>query len=648
MNYIIYIYNMNNYYIKYIKYKNKYIKLKESTVTKTSDTIINNTIKEPIDLHYTKYMKYKTKYNETKGLVGGVEPCPKIFGFLGFTNKPIEHYLTNYDCTYNILKDKINNKLENFNYKEFKRINKETENSKVPITVAYLRHRGFPVKFLWNKGFPMRLLKEQYTLNEFKEGNFPLITLYKYGNFDIKTLYEEFGFQVINFKNNKFTVKQLKESIDIDAKTLLNGLYSVEELKEEGFDAKAFKSAGFRVQDLYLKRFSIKEIVEAGFTTSELRSLFDMKSLIDAGIDAKRLFDEGYTLLELRKLGFTLKKLLEAGFTLEELIPVGFTFQEFKEAGFDESELKKTGIAIESYLWYNDSKDQKFSLNNIYKDSVQEKINRVYSKFLKAKTNIDEENVNIKYYDYGLKYNITYHRTKLLKINFINEHFNIGIQLFRLPNCMLFIENYIYNYFNFSKIDLLSVGSGNGLFEKCCQDIFGVEIICIDPIPLSYRSKGLTVPYITSQYNTISEYVSSTNTKKDESFLLLIWTDPSLNYDVEAIIALNPLAFFIIYGKFPSAGSQNISSKLENESFTLGDQEYRQISVTTGIGFYVNQEIDIKMSLCINITKAKKYTSNEFSDSSYYKSQLYYKLKNNEDYQMENYVNIPKNSLFKL
>ena len=56
---------MINYYIKYIKYKNKYLKLKESTVTKTSDTTINNTIKEPIDLHYTKYMKYKTKYNET-------------------------------------------------------------------------------------------------------------------------------------------------------------------------------------------------------------------------------------------------------------------------------------------------------------------------------------------------------------------------------------------------------------------------------------------------------------------------------------------------------------------------------------------------------------------------------------------------------
>jgi len=629
---------MNNYYIKYIKYKNKYLKLKVSTVTKTSDTTINNTIKEPIDLHYTKYMKYKTKYNETKGLVGGVEPCPKIFGLFGLTNKPIEHYLSNYNCTYDILKDKINNKLENFNYQEFKRINKETENSKVPITVAYLRHRGFPVKFLWNKGFPMRLLKEQYTLNEFKAGNFPLISLYKYGNFDIKTLYEEFGFQVFNFKNNKFTVKQLKESIDIDARTLLNGWYSVEELKEGGFDAKAFKSAGFRVQDLHLKRFSIKEIVEAGFTTSELRSLFDMKSLIDAGIDAKRLFDEGYKLLELRTLGFTLKKLLEARFTLEQLKSVGFTFEEYKEAGVLDSKLKEIGIAIESYLWFNDSKDQKFSLNNLYEDDKQKLVSLFYNSFLYERAELDKGNgIIIKTID-----DITYHRTKLLKINFINEHFNIGIQLFRLPNCMLFIENYIYNYFNFSKIDLLSVGSGNGLFEKCCQDIFGVEIICIDPIPLSYRSKGLTVPYITYQYNTISEYVSSTNTKKDESFLLLIWTDPSLNYDVEAIIALNPLAFFIIYGKnFPLAGSEEIRGALENESFTLGDQEYRQISVTTGIGFYVNQEIDIKMSLCINITKAKKYILNEINDLSYYKSKLYYNLKQNDD-QIKNTVILGK------
>jgi len=33
------------YYIKYIKYKNKYLKLKDSNVTKISDTTINNTIK---------------------------------------------------------------------------------------------------------------------------------------------------------------------------------------------------------------------------------------------------------------------------------------------------------------------------------------------------------------------------------------------------------------------------------------------------------------------------------------------------------------------------------------------------------------------------------------------------------------------------
>jgi hypothetical protein len=67
-----------------------------------------------------------------------------------------------------------------------------------------------------------------------------------------------------------------------------------------------------------------------------------------------------------------------------------------------------------------------------------------------------------------------------------------------------------------------------------------------------------------------------------------------------------------------------------------------QISVTTGT------EVNIKMSLYINITKAKEYTSNEFSDSSYYKSELYYKLKDNDDYQIENVVNIPKNSFFEL
>ena len=83
---------MINYDIKYIKYKNKYLKLKGGTVTKISDASINNKIKEPIDLYYKKYMKYKTKYIESKRLVGGVETCPKIFGYSCNSKSPLNPF----------------------------------------------------------------------------------------------------------------------------------------------------------------------------------------------------------------------------------------------------------------------------------------------------------------------------------------------------------------------------------------------------------------------------------------------------------------------------------------------------------------------------------------------------------------------------
>jgi hypothetical protein len=255
---------------------------------------------------------------------------------------------------------------------------------------------------------------------------------------------------------------------------------------------------------------------------------------------------------------------------------------------------------------------------------------------------MNKNNVNIQF-NRGT-YDITFWGRKLFKVNFIYEHFNIAIKFFTLPYCMRFIENYLYNYFNFSKIDLLSIGSGNGLFEKCCQDVFGIKIICIDPSPLSFRSNGLAVEYIKPTYNTIDEYILSPTEKKAESFLLLIWTDPTLDYDIKAIIALKPLAFFIIYGTFPVAGSENIRDILEeNESFMLEDQQdqqYKQMFVTTGNGIYRNQKINIKMSLCINITKADKYTEEELNELSYYKRELFYILKQNDAPQIENTVNL--------
>ena len=310
----------------------------------------------------------------------------------------------------------------------------------------------------------------------------------------------------------------------------------------------------------------------------------------------------------------------------------------------------------DSYLWYADNIDSKFSMINIYQDKEQNKVSSVYNEFLNKRKTFMEffQNKKTLTKDHieivlnGKIYNITYYGIKLLKVNFNYNHFNEGITFFKLPICMKFIEDFLYNFFDLSDIDLISVGSGNGLFEKCCEDVFGKEIICIDPSPLDSKSSGLERPYKEPTFSNVDEYLSSSK-KKDKSILLLIWPEPSLNYDIKAILKLKPISFFIIYGKFPVACSHDLNELLysEEKNITLKykrlpEENYEKIAITTGFGnlkmeSYL-QPFNIKMSVCIKKTissdifmlnSEKKYTEIK-SNYSYCKrnliSKLYYDL----------------------
>jgi hypothetical protein len=110
---------------------------------------------------------------------------------------------------------------------------------------------------------------------------------------------------------------------------------------------------------------------------------------------------------------------------------------------------------------------------------------------------------------------------KILSYSFDDTKLNDGINLLSLPRCMRFLEKNLFNLFNFTDIDLLSIGSGNGLFEKITETIFGVKIICIDPAPISFNSSGLETPYLSPKYRVVDEYLCEPS-RKSESILLLI------------------------------------------------------------------------------------------------------------------------------
>ena len=240
---------------------------------------------------------------------------------------------------------------------------------------------------------------------------------------------------------------------------------------------------------------------------------------------------------------------------------------------------------------------------NIDNSKTQDLMSTTYSKFLSDRKKVNNGIVKIEDEN-----NINYYGMKLLKVNFDYKYLNNGIKMFKLPYCMNFIEKYLYNFFDLSNIDLISVGSGNGLFEKCCEDVFGKEIICIDPAPLSFVSDGLTKEFKKPAFNTVDEYLLSP-TKKANSILLLIWPNPSLTYDIEAILKLNPISFFIIYGNYPLACSEDLRTLLysDENDITLNDKNYKKIAFTRGFGIFSSpigsQMIDIQMSGCINSAK---------------------------------------------
>lgn len=118
---------------------------------------------------------------------------------------------------------------------------------------------------------------------------------------------------------------------------------------------------------------------------------------------------------------------------------------------------------------------------------------------------------------------------------------------------------------------VVSVGSGNGLLERilydCYLSIFGLklEVICVDPNPLSFASRGLSETFFEPSFPRVSDLVNSRpelvgNERNERGvFLLLNWCYPLLSYDREAVEKLKPKTVFstveVFNGQAGAAGS---------------------------------------------------------------------------------------------
>jgi hypothetical protein len=139
-------------------------------------------------------------------------------------------------------------------------------------------------------------------------------------------------------------------------------------------------------------------------------------------------------------------------------------------------------------------------------------------------------------------------------------HFlNVALFNFGMTFCLKKLNDFILMFPPNSIV--LSIGSGNGLFEFEYEEKYKKEILCIDPNPLEFlgKSRGLSQPFKKPINNTIDDFIATKNRSYMETnlFLLVInWAFPDDDdpYDLNAITLLKPAGFFVIFDEKLEAG----------------------------------------------------------------------------------------------
>ena len=115
-----------------------------------------------------------------------------------------------------------------------------------------------------------------------------------------------------------------------------------------------------------------------------------------------------------------------------------------------------------------------------------------------------------------------------------------AINFLGIPAIVMYMEEILKKYPKHQK-KIISIGSGGGYIEKLLDKLLNIDIICVDPEPLSYITEKVIYKY--PKYKNIEDDDFPLNEYKDDCILFINWSTPDkLNgYDVKAIMKLNPI-----------------------------------------------------------------------------------------------------------
>jgi hypothetical protein len=131
-----------------------------------------------------------------------------------------------------------------------------------------------------------------------------------------------------------------------------------------------------------------------------------------------------------------------------------------------------------------------------------------------------------------------------------------GINFLGIPIVVDYFKKVI-RQFPRHKRNIISLGSGGGYIEKILDLLLDLDIICVDPDPLSFiPDKNI---YKSPKYQTINDDDFPTDKYKNNCILFINWSSPEQfnGYDIEAIIKLNPECIITITetGVYRGSGS---------------------------------------------------------------------------------------------
>jgi hypothetical protein len=120
-----------------------------------------------------------------------------------------------------------------------------------------------------------------------------------------------------------------------------------------------------------------------------------------------------------------------------------------------------------------------------------------------------------------------------------------------------------------SDVVVVSVGCGNGVFEgllkRRCP---ALHLIGVDPAPNVFNA---VPPHVynsdlclQASFKDVSELTTATEKK---IILLTFWPEVDNDYDMDALIRLDPIAFMVSYGPCGAAGSPLLFDTLNDQEF---------------------------------------------------------------------------------